>query len=125
MASPSPNWHKPATEHVDQLRDQFHANIKAIARTLAKHDNAETVLKNHVDAAFDCLARSGLTRRVWWKRTELEVGMGSFLFALALASPDVLNAWFPVNQAIVQSTMLVLALFGAGLTLHGWLRGLL
>jgi len=123
MASPSPNWHKPATEHVDQLRDRFHADIKAIARTWAKHDNAETVLKNHVDAAFECLARAGLTRRVWWRRTDLEVGLGSFLFALALACPDVLDAWFPNELLILRSAMLVLSSFGVGLTFHGWFRG--
>lgn len=119
MASPSPRWLKAAEAQADLLVENFEVDLRGIAR----HQNAEAVLMNHVDEAFDCLARAGLKRLVWWQRTELEVGVGSFLFALALASPDVLGAWFPDAGGIIRAAMAALAILGVGVCIHGWFRG--
>lgn len=123
MASPSPRWLKAAEAQADLLVENFEVDLRGIARSIARHQNAEAVLMNHVDEAFDCLARAGLKRLVWWQRTELEVGVGSFLFALALASPDVLGAWFPDAGGIIRAAMAALAILGVGVCLHGWFRG--
>lgn len=123
MASPSPRWLKAAETHADLLVENFDIDLRGIARSIARHQNAEAVLRNHVDEAFDCLARAGLKRLTWWRRPEFEVGFGSFIFGLALASPDVLGVWFPNSADVIRAAMASLAILGAGIGIHGWFRG--
>ena len=54
MASPSPRWLKTAEAHADLLVENFEVDLRGIARSIARHQNAEAVLRNHVDEAFDC-----------------------------------------------------------------------
>ncbi len=92
-----------------------------MSEQLARHEEADNVDRRHVGEAFEALARLGLRRRSWWRRPELEVGFGSFLLGLGLASPDVLPVFFPTQY--VGPTLLVLVMCGAFCAVHGWFRG--
>jgi len=78
-----------ARDHLNDLADEFKDNIRKIAIRIARHERAVYVNPRHFDEAKDCLNRTGLNRRSFWSRPELEVGAGTTLLSLTLSVPDM------------------------------------
>jgi len=47
-----PGWLGPTTSLVDSLTKEFNLNLKTIAKRLARHEKAESILIRHVNEAF-------------------------------------------------------------------------
>lgn len=107
----------------------FKTNLTTITEATATHDGVETVSKRHVDEAYRTLARAGLSRAVWYKRTEFETGVGGVFLALALSSSDIVAVFYPADSpwrsAITAAIFILALILGILLWIHGWLRGAL
>lgn len=102
---------------------EFAATIKIVADRMARHEEAVNVDPRHVNEAFDAMCRLGLQRQVWWKRHDLEVGVGSFLFSLGLTAPSLLAQFLEGSRGLQIGTLAGLLILGGGLAVHGWYRG--
>jgi hypothetical protein len=116
-----PDWPDTTQAHVDYFAGEFESSLKLISERFARHEEAINVDPRHVNEAFSSLSRLGLSRVPWWKRTELEVGIGSFLFSLGLAAPDVLTRF--LNERVTDAVLAALLLIGSLIAIRGWLRG--
>ena len=127
MAKEKPTWPLPSTSHATRLSDGFKQDLKDVASTLASHDRVDQVSKKHVDDAFNILSQVGLRRVPWWKRPELETGVGAFFIGAALACPDVLPVFFPQTwlskQGVTAGAVAACFVVGSILSMRGWYRG--
>lgn len=121
--SKRPNWPEGTLSASDAIVNEFKKNLTTISETLARQESALNVDPRHVDDAFKTLDRLGMRRQVWWKRTELEVGVGASLFSLGLASPDVLTTLLGNDSPTTKAVMVGLMVVGSAVAIHGWFRG--
>ncbi len=122
-----PKWSKQSTERVESISAEFDENIRRIAIRIARHEKSVYVDPRHVDEAKGCLSRSGLNRRPWYERPELEVGLGMWLLGLMFAIPDIVGIITSIPEAkkpyVSWSVIAVFAALGAFFSTHGWYRG--
>ena len=124
MSSQRPSWLRPTTVHLNKRVSGFKANLRLIAEGLARHDRVDSVSVKHVDEAHTVLAKSGLSRTPWYCRTELQVGLGTALIAIALAAPTIVTMIAGgEHTAIVKGVFGVGMIAGLVLCITGWGRG--
>ena len=120
-----PTWPDGSSDRVKGHVNELEKNLRTIAQACARHDSSEVVLEKHVDHALESMGRLGLKRKPLWKRSETELTLGSFLFGLSFALPDLMSFLAdPSSAAAPWRTAAVLtALFvGAILVCHAWVR---
>jgi hypothetical protein len=88
MVNKAPIWPRPTSTRLNQRAEEFKANLKAVAESLANHDQVDSVSTRHVDQSFSALARVGLTCRKFYRRAEFETACGGILIGAAFASHD-------------------------------------
>lgn len=122
----SPRWPTETTQRLNQLCELFKSNLKTVAESFAKHENAEAVLVRHVEEAYAALARLGLTSRRWYERTEFWTGIGGLLIGLAFALPDLLAAFMDDSAkrtGVTIGAIVVMGLIGIFFYAFAWARG--
>ena len=71
--------------------------------------------------------RLGLTRRSWWKRSELETTIGGFLVGLTFALPDIVGFFWQQDSdtrtGVVSGAMIAMLVIGLFFSVHGWFQG--
>jgi hypothetical protein len=108
-----------------QIKKQLDDDLSAVAERLASHGRCERVLVTHVEQAFSALARVGMRRSWFFKRTEFEGIAGGVFTTLAAAAPSFVPLVAPNLQPT--KTLLiagVILAFGVGLMIHSWMRGM-
>jgi len=104
--------------------EQFSNNLKGVALHIASQQGLTTADPLHVDQAHEMLARAGLNRTKWYLRSDFEVGMGSLLLGVALASPTLGPYFFERHANSATIALLAVGLVsGLLLSIHGWMRG--
>lgn len=126
MTTKKLDWHKDATKRSANRAERFKSSLQAVAEAVASHDLVDAVSVRHVDEAYQILAQNGLHRSPWYKRTELEAGVGSLLLAASFSSSDVVGVFIhePTSTRIGITLAAFLTAFIVGLLFwfHAWFR---
>jgi hypothetical protein len=119
-----PSYTTEGNSAVLKIKADIERDVRGIAESIAIHERAEKVLETHVETAYATLAHLGLKRRRWYGRQEFEVGVGTLLIAIAGVFASAADYFFPhlFSAPFKLSIIIVLAVVGAVLSLHGWMR---
>jgi hypothetical protein len=122
-----PRWTTKADALVDSEVEEYASHLRRIAVRLARYEGAAYINPKLVLDAKDCLSRSGLNRRTFYLRPEIEFGAGTGLLALCPSVPDIVGiaTWIsePHRPTFSWAAILAMAVVGIFLVLHGWFRG--
>lgn len=124
MGTSLPNWSTSTRIHHNKRVQLYSASLKGVALHLASLQGLDTTAPIHVDHAHEALAKAGLTRAKFYRRPEFEVGSGSMLFAIALASTALGPHFFPESAKVATAIMMCVGgVAGLFFSIHGWMRG--
>lgn len=120
MPAPQPRWHPAAETRAKELTVDYNDNLRRVAVRLARHDRLASVDARHVDKALNALHRSGIINRPWYRRTDWELGLGTFLAGVFFSIPTVVGAFVAEENQLAWnvSTMLATGAFSIGLVAH-------
>ena len=70
MSGSEPKWPTLTRMHHKERVEQFSANLRAVASSIASHQRVDSTSVIHVDEAHAALAKAGLVYEKWYRRTE-------------------------------------------------------
>jgi hypothetical protein len=122
MVNKAPIWPRPTSTRLNQRAEEFKANLKAVAESLANHDQVDSVSTRHVDQSFSALARVGLTCRKFYRRAEFETACGGILIGAAFASHDCVELCVgelrPIHYGYIAGIAIPMFVIGFFLWIH-------
>lgn len=121
----NPDWPKETTNSLDNHTNTFSSDLKKIASSLARHDKADNVDRNHVDRAFHIMRWHGLSKRPLMKRPEFFVSIGGLLLGTAGFYTDAAPYYIGQDAAdkIGWMVVTILLILSALFIFFGWLSG--
>ena len=105
-----PTYTPDALTEVAAIKKHIERDVKAIAESLARHEDTEKVLKAHVETAYAALAHLGLKRQRFYKRIEFAAILGGLCWAAAGILPGVVDASYATVKFGAIGGLIVLGL---------------